>query len=301
MNVLDEDALKKYKRAGKILAETRKEMRRFVKVGMPIIEVCEKAENLIKEKGAKPAFPCNVSINEIAAHYTSPPNDQKIIPENSIVKIDLGAHIDGYLTDTALTLCFNSEYRSLAKTAEEALKKAVETIHAGMYISKLGAIIEEVITSRGFKPVSNLTGHLIGRYQVHAGKSLPNISHFSLSKIKAGEIYAIEPFVTFPNAAGKVRNGKEANIFRFVKRKPVKHPLAKKLLGYIQQNFHTLPFAERWLRKFTANDGYKQAFRELLSSRSIMQYPVFVEASGKPVAQAEHTVLILENRCVVLT
>jgi len=301
MNVLDEDALKKYKRAGKILAETRKEMRRFVKVGMPIIEVCEKAENLIKEKGAKPAFPCNVSINEIAAHYTSPPNDQKIIPENSIVKIDLGAHIDGYLTDTALTLCFNSEYRNLAKTAEEALKKAVETIHAGMYISKLGTIIEEVITSRGFKPVSNLTGHLIGRYQVHAGKSLPNISHFSLSKIKAGEIYAIEPFVTFPNAAGKVRNGKEANIFRFVKRKSIKHPLAKKLLGYIQQNFHTLPFAERWLRKFTANDGYKQAFRELLSSRSIMQYPVFVEVSGKPVAQAEHTVLILEDRCVVLT
>ena len=301
MSVLDKDALEKYKRAGKILAETREEMKRFVREGMPIIEVCEKAENLIRKKGAEPAFPCNVSVNEIAAHYTSPPNDKSCILENSIVKIDLGAHIDGYLTDTAISVSFNPEYNALVKTAEEALEKAVETIRAGIYTSKLGAIIEETITSRGFKPVSNLTGHLIGRYQVHAGKSLPNVAHFSLSKIKAGEICAIEPFVTLPNAVGKVKNKKEAYIFRFVKRKSMKHPLAKKLLTYIQKSFYTLPFTERWLRSFMADKDYEVAFKELLSSRCVMRYPVFAEISGKPVSQAEHTVLVLDDKCLVLT
>jgi methionyl aminopeptidase len=301
MSVLDEEVLKRYESAGRILAETREELRRFVKVGMPIIEICEKAEALIREKGAHPAFPCNVSVNEIAAHYTSPLDDEKTIPANSIVKIDLGAHIDGYLTDTAITLCFNPKYESMVRTAEEALKKAIETIHAGMFVSKLGAIIEEAITSRGFKPVSNLTGHLIGRYQVHAGKSLPNVAHLSLSKIKVGEVYAIEPFVTLPSAVGKVRNGKEAHIFRFIKKKSVKSSLAKRLLEYIQKTFYTLPFTERWLKKFTVEESYEKAFKELISSRSVMKYPVFVEVSRKPVAQAEHTVLILEDSCQVLT
>jgi len=301
MSVLDEDALKKYRLAGKILAETREEMRQFVREGMPIIEICEKAESLIRKKGAQPAFPCNVSINEVAAHYTSPPNDKRCVPKNSIVKIDIGAHVDGYLTDTAVTVTFNPEYKPLVETAEEALKKAIKTIRAGIYTSKLGAIIQETITSRGFKPISNLTGHSIGRYRVHAGKSLPNVAHFSLSKIKAGEIIAIEPFVTLSSAVGKVKNGKEAYIFRFVKQKSVRNPLAKRLLEHIQRSFHTLPFTERWLKPFMSNRNYEAAFRELLASRCIMRYPVFVEASGKPVAQAEHTLLVLEDKCVVLT
>jgi len=72
---LDKEALDKLRLSGKILRETREEMKSYVQEGMSIIDVCEKAENLIRKKGAKPAFPCNVSVNEIAAHYTSPPND----------------------------------------------------------------------------------------------------------------------------------------------------------------------------------------------------------------------------------
>ena len=56
---------------------------------MLVIDVCEKTEGLIRAKGGKPAFPCNVSINEVAAHYTSPPGDTLRIPEGSTVKVDL--------------------------------------------------------------------------------------------------------------------------------------------------------------------------------------------------------------------
>jgi len=301
MSHYDEESLEKFRLSGKILRETREEIKNFVHEDMPIIEICEKAEKLILEKGGKPAFPCNVSINEIAAHYTSPPNDNRRIPRKSIVKVDIGVHVDGYLTDTAVTICFNPEYKSLVDTAEQALKTAINSIHPEMSTSKLGAIIEKTIKSHGFKPISNLTGHQVGRYLVHAGTSLPNVAQLSFSKIKLGEVYAIEPFVTLPDAVGRVEDGEEAMIFRFLKSKSLKNPYAKQLLKHIEENFRTLPFAERWLQGIVPKEHYWEAFRELLSSKALMGYPIFVEVSRKPVAQAEHTVLIVEDGCVILT
>jgi methionyl aminopeptidase len=301
MSEYDEDALAKLRLSGRILRETREEIKEFVRENMPIIEICERAENLIRKKGGKPAFPCNVSINEIAAHYTSPPDDTKRVPEKAIVKVDIGAHVDGYVTDTAVTVCFDPEYDSLVETAERALEKAVESICAGMSTSKLGTIIESTIKSRGFKPISNLTGHSVGRYLVHAGTSLPNVSQIFSSKIKVGVAYAIEPFVTVSNAVGKVEDEAGSTIFRFVKSRPQKNPYAKTLSKYIEENFRTLPFAERWLQGVVPAEHYKEAFRQILKSKAIMDYPIFVEASRKPVAQAEHTVLIVEDGRVVLT
>jgi len=301
MSHYDEEALKKFKLSGKILRKTREEIKRFVQEDMPIIEICEKAEGLIREKRGKPAFPCNVSINEIAAHYTSPPNDDRKIPKKSIVKVDIGVHVDGYVTDTAITICFNPEYKSLVEAAERALKTGIDNINPGMSTSKLGALIEKTIKNRGFKPISNLTGHQVGRYLVHAGTSLPNVSQLSFSKIKLGEVYAIEPFVTLPEAVGRVEDEGDTTIFRFVKSRPLKNPYAKQLLRYIEENFRTLPFAERWLQGMMSNEHYREAFRELMLSKAIMGYPVFIEASRKPVAQAEHTVLIVEDGCVILT
>jgi methionyl aminopeptidase len=301
MSELDKEAIGKFQLSGKILRETREEMKSYVREGMPIIEICEKAEDLIRQKGAKPAFPCNVSVNEVAAHYTSPPHDTKTIPEGSVVKVDIGAHVDGYLTDTAVTVCFNPEYVSMVETAERALKVAVENVRPGVPTSKLGSIIEATIKSRGFKPVSNLTGHQVGRYIVHTGTSLPNVSQLFSSKLKLRGIYAIEPFVTLPDAAGKVEDGDEAAIFRFIKSRSLKNSYARQLLKYVESNFRTLPFAERWLQNVVPEESYGDAFRELLASKCLMQYPVFVEASGKTVAQAEHTVVVVEDGCAVLT
>jgi methionyl aminopeptidase len=301
MNGYDKEALAKFRVSGKILRETREEMRSFVRENMPIIEVCEKAEGLIREKGGKPAFPCNVSINEVAAHYTSPPNDERRIPEKAVVKVDIGVHIDGYVTDTACTVCFNPEHKNMQMAAEHALQAAIENIHAEMATSKIGAIIEKNIKNRGFKPIANLTGHSVGRYLIHAGTSIPNVTQISFGKAKAGKVYAIEPFVTLPDAAGRVENSPETTIFRLVKAKKVKNPYTKQLQKYIEENFRTLPFAERWLKGAVPKEQYREAFKELRKTKVVMGYPVFVEVSRKTVTQAEHTVLITENGCEVLT
>jgi methionyl aminopeptidase len=276
-------------------------MRAYVKEKMPIIDVCEKVEGLIRTKGGKPAFPCNVSINEVAAHYTSPPDDKQTIPDGSTVKVDLGVHIDGYVTDTAFTVSFNPEGRSMITTAELALKTATDNIHGEMALGKIGSLIETTIKNRGFKPISNLTGHSVGRYLIHAGLSIPNVAQVSLAKVRTGEVYAIEPFVTLPDAIGRVDDSPQVTIYRLLKTKSVESEYAKKLLKYIESNFRTLPFAERWLIGVVPKEQYKGAFKELLASKAVMGYPVFVEVSKKPVAQAEHTVLLKNDGCEVLT
>jgi methionyl aminopeptidase len=297
----DKEALAKFRLSGKILRQTREEMRNYVHENMPIIDLCEKAENTIRVKGGKPAFPCNVSINEITAHYTSPPNDKKTIPAKAVVKVDIGVQVDGYVTDTAFTACFDPEHKKMTETAEIALKTAIDNIRNDVPVGRIGGLIETAIRNRGFKPISNLTGHSVGRYLIHAGTSIPNVSQLSLTKVHTGDIFAIEPFVTLPDAAGHVEDAPETTIFRFLKPKNLQTSYAKQMSKFIETNFKTLPFAERWLKGAVSKEKHVEAFKELLKSKTLTAYPVFIEASGKPVTQAEHTVLITDNGCEVLT
>ncbi|MCW3982129.1 MAG: type II methionyl aminopeptidase [Candidatus Bathyarchaeota archaeon] len=296
-----EDAFESYSRAGKIAKKVRREMSRVVHNGTPIIEVCEQAENLIRKEGGNPAFPCNVSVNEIAAHYTSPPGDKRSIPPYSLVKVDIGVHLDGFIADTAVTICSSPEHEYLVRAAEEALQVAVKTVRAGTSTSELGKAIQKAIKTYGCKPISNLTGHQIGRYLIHTGKSIPNVPHLVGSKIREGEVIALEPFVTVANGAGRVKNGDQKTIFRFLKRKSLSRRPARLLLNHIEATFRTLPFSERWLLGVVPEESYFAAFQELLSTRCLASYPVFVEASGEKVAQAEHTVLVLKDGCQILT
>jgi methionyl aminopeptidase len=136
---------------------------------------------------------------------------------------------------------------------------------------------------------------------IHAGTSIPNVAQVSLGKVRAGEVYAIEPFVTLPEAAGRVDDYPQTTIYRLLKTKSVNGDAAKKLLKHVEINFRTLPFAERWLIGVVPRESHKAAFKELLTSKAIMSYPVFVEESKKPVAQAEHTVLLKDEGCEILT
>jgi len=223
------------------------------------------------------------------------------VPRGSVVKVDIGVHMDGYIADTAVTVCFNPELENLVDCAGEALHKAIKILRPGLSVADFGSAIQRTIRDRGFKPISNLTGHQIGRYLIHTGKPLPNVSHFSEAKINMGEVYGVEPFVTLPDATGTVKNEPQAYIFRLLKPKTLKNPHAKQLIDFVRKNFHTLPFTERWLKGILPQDHYEVAFSELLASKTLMAYPILAEASRKPVAQAEHTVLIVKEGCLVLT
>lgn len=293
--------LDKYVKSGRILAQVREFVKSMPIQGRRVLEICEQVEGKIRELGAGPAFPCNVGVNEVTAHYTSPSNDPSLIPANSLVKIDFGVELDGFITDTAISISLNPAYDSMIVAAETALQEALAAVAPGRKLSEIGTVVERCIQRYGFRPIRNLTGHKIDRYTIHAGKSVPNVSGMESGRFEVGEVYALEPFATLKEAEGAVQDGDAAHIYRFVRTKGAKSEEASKLAEYVRDTYKTLPFASRWLFNEWHDGDVRAAFRELTASRCIVGYPVLVEASGNVVSQAEHTIVVTENGCRVLT
>ena len=204
------------------------------------------------------------------------------------VKVDLGAHVDGYIADTAVTVNMDPQHDVIVKAAEEALAAAMSVIQVGAKTRDIGKTIERTIKAHSCKPIANLTGHSLDRYTIHAGKSIPNTWAIRSSNIGEGEAYACEPFVTTSDGLGFVRDGKIKNIFALVSRKKTKDDAANKMIEYIWENFNALPFAQRWLKEWETVESAR-LIDVLTKSKAVHAYPVLIEAAGKRVAQAEHT------------
>jgi methionyl aminopeptidase len=299
--MLTDEELEKLRKAGKIAAEARTYAARIVKENAKILDICESVEEEIQRRGAKPAFPCNVDIDWVGAHYTSPPNDVSRIPPNSLVKVDIGVHVDGYIGDTATSICLNPEHMTLKQATDEALQTAIKTIKPGVKTPTVGTAIQNTIQRYGLKVIQNLTGHQVSHYILHAGKTIPNINTIIGPKIEEGEVYAVEPFATTQKGGGKIVESDTAYIYRILKEKQPKNEDARKLLDYIKENYHTLPFAQRWIHKAFPTKDTPAAFEKLINEKYIRGYPVLVEAKREPIAQSEHTLLVTRDGCEVLT
>lgn len=290
-----------YIKAGKIASQVRENARKKNWVGKTVYEICEEIENEIVKLGAKCAFPVNTSLNEVAAHYTAEPNDQKTITDEDLVKIDLGAQINGYIADTAVTVCYNPEYDILVQAAEDALSNAMSMIKIGVKASDIGRTIEKTVKQMGFLPIANLSGHSLEQYTIHAGKSIPNIWSIGSFSLSGTTAYACEPFVTLNDGLGFVREGKIKNIFALVSRKKTKNAEADEMLDFIWENFNMLPFALRWLVKKWDERKARELLEFLIKKKSVKAYPVLIEAKSKVVAQAEHTFIPTENGATITT
>ena len=290
-----------YINAGKIAAEVRENARRKNHVGSTLEEICNSIEKEIEGKGGKCAFPVNVSLNEIAAHYTAEPNDTITVKDTDLLKIDLGVQINGHIADTAVTVCYDPKYDYLGQAAESALKEAMGIIRVGTKSSDVGKIIENTVKQMGGIPIANLSGHSLEQYTIHAGKSVPNIWSIGSFSFQSTEAYACEPFVTTPEGSGFVREGKVRNIFSLVTRKRTKDDAADKLIDFIWQKFNMLPFALRWLIPEYNEKTARELLEKLIKNKSIRSYPILVEANNQRVAQAEHTFIPQENGVTVTT
>ena len=291
-----------YLQAGKIAAQVREGARRKYYVGSTLFEICESVEAQIRSMDGQPAFPVNTSLNEVAAHYTAEPNDATVVKEGDVLKIDIGVHVDGYIADTAVTVCYDAKYESLVKAAETALGEAVRMARANTKASDIGRVIEGTIIKFGFRPIQNLSGHSLKQYTIHAGKSIPNIWTIGSSfTLLANEAYAIEPFVTTKDGQGVVHEGKTRNIFGITSRKPIKDKEADNLLELMWARFRTLPFALRWLTDKYEEKDLRRLVDILAKKRNVHAYPILVEGRGKIVAQAEHTLIPTDSVVNVIT
>ncbi len=292
---MDEKTKQNYIEAGKISAEVLEYGKSLIKKGNPLLEVTEKIENKIFELGAKPAFPVQISCNEIAAHFCVEEDDKTLFDEQ-VVSLDLGVHVNGAIGDNAYTIDLSGKHNDLVKAVQKALEEALKIINVGTELREIGKIINDTVLSYGYNPVRNLSGHGLDLYNIHAKPTIPNIDNGDKTTLRRNMVFAIEPFST--TGSGVVHESGLPTVFMLEHIKPVRSSITREILREIE-TYNELPFAKRWLtRKFGAKANF--AIRELTQLGMIHQFPPLVEINKGIVTQAEHSVLIDDKGEVII-
>lgn len=284
-------------KAGALAGEVRAFGKGLIKKGASYNGVIDQVNQKIAALGARPAFPPQIALNHVAAHFLPMPGED-ILFSDQVVKLDVGVCYNGAIGDCAVTVDLSGKFQKLVDAAEAALLAAERTVKVGVPFNEIGKVIDETISSFGFSPVKNLSGHGLGFYQIHTPPSVPNFKDKTTAVVKPGMTFAIEPFAT--NGKGFIRESGAPTIFSHIKTRPLHTPLAKSLLEQIK-SFSGLPFALHHLSdKFSPQD-VKKGIAELLAAGVIAGYPPLIEEVHCMVAQAENSVLVDKSGQVLIT
>ncbi|WP_371803738.1 type II methionyl aminopeptidase [Candidatus Lokiarchaeum ossiferum] len=294
--------LESFRKAGEIHKQVVEYIKPLVIVGAKYLDICEKTEAKIIELGGEIGFPTNVCVNEVAAHYSSPPDDESIIKDEDIVKIDIGVSVEGYVADGAFTVSFNSDpnTQNLILAVQTAVLKGMSLIKPGVKANEIGKATSKIIKGFGYNPIKELSGHSLEKFQVHGFKEIPNVALPTGDVFEEGEVFALECFAS--TGAGNIHRGSNCYIYEYdlkSDRVPLRGKITRKVVGWIAHNKKTLPFSMRELLKEFRTGKF--AIRELTTVGKIGQHMVLKEEKGTYVAQWEHTFLVTEDGIEQLT
>ena len=303
---MNDSYIQDYIKAGKGVIAAKKLAKTIIKPGVPLLEVANRCEEEIIKNGCELSFPINLSLNEIAAHYSPPIGDKTVVPEKGLLKIDIGSHFNGYIADSAFTINLDEDpiLQNYVDAAKEAVAAAIDLFVPGVKLYELGEAIAQKIINRGLRPITNLGGHELKQFTLHAGAFIPNYKEKLHNQVlKPGDAYACEPFAT--SGVGKVENGAYSYIFRFVKK--AKRNLSYEQQGYmnkIKKNFKNLPFSPRWIinRNLIPKDKILRTIESFLGRKILDKYQILIERAKEPVAQEEHTIILdIDGKKIVTT
>jgi len=299
---MDKDEFDAYVKAGEIARRVKTFARDLIKPGMLLIDIANAIDEKIFELGAEPAFPVNLSLNEIAAHYTPAPGDKTVA--DGILKVDIGVAIDGFIADTAFSvdLTDDEKFKDMIMLNETILSGASDVVKPGMEICDIGEACQNILESwnsknnSAFSIIKTLSGHSLDRGSIHAGLTISNYRNGNHTKIN-DMAFAVEPFVT--TGVGDIYEGQPGGIYVLQSDDQVRDRDARELLNFIRDTFDTLPFCERWI-----DEEFKKVkfSLSLLVKQGILHhYPMLIEKSKKPVSQAENTFVIKDGEVVCTT
>ena len=311
-----------------VSGQIHKKVRKYIKddllkPNVKLIDLANGIENKIKEltnyDPANPlaggvAFPTGLSVNQCAAHWTPNPGDTtQTLGTDDLIKIDWGVHVNGYITDGAFSFSFNDKFDPLIKASEEATHNAMKMAGPGASLGEIGKVTQEIIESYeieldgktvALKSIGDLSGHQIGRYQIHCGKPVPNVlweplMNNPMYKMREGEVYAIE---TFPSTGSGVINEDSnpnncshymANYNNHLKYNDDIVNQSKYTVD-MNSRFKTLAFCKRWMDNEKMYDSSTQKkFENVVNEKMYEPYPPLYDSqTGAYVAQTEHTVFI---------
>ncbi|MAE76359.1 MAG: type II methionyl aminopeptidase [Planctomycetes bacterium] len=296
MATLDPD---KFRKAGRIAANAREYGRSLIEPGRLLRDIVEAVEARIFELGGKLAFPAQISVNHIAAHYCPPPDDKTTVNASDILKLDCGVHVDGHVADNAVTVDLRDGVDSpLSLASKMALENVIAMVGPGVAVAEIGRTVHDTISAMGFKPVFNLTGHGVSRWVIHCKPSIPNYDDKRSDRLAPGQIIACEPFAT--DGTGYIEERGTAEVFRQSRTVKPRDKLPQPVINALEE-LRRLPFARRDLVRFFGPKEADGVLTMLHKRRILEDYPPLAEKPGVRISQHEHTMMILEDGVEVTT
>ena len=292
------EEIEKWREAGKLARDALHFGKELIQQDKKMLDVTERIETYVLENGGELAFPTNLAVNNVGAHWTPSSKNEDVFSKGDLVKLDVGVHIDGYIGDNALSVEIGTtKYTKMIEASREALNAAIDVATAGVNVGVIGHAVQDKIEQYGYRPIANLTGHRIKRYNLHSGISIPSIRERGGATLSNGDIIAIEPFVT--DGAGRVGGKRNSNIYHLRQIRKIRDEKATDLMIEIRDRYKGLPFAERWLHNIQSDA--RKGLQKLMRAGIVSYYPVLDELGNGMVSQSEHTLLITNSGNEVLT
>jgi len=206
--------IEKIQKACFVVADVLSDVRSIVSPGISTLELDEYAEKRIRAAGAKPAFKgyrgyprtlCT-SINDQVIHGI--PSKGVILKNGDLLSIDVGAIVDGFYGDAAVTVpvgSISAKAEKLITVTAEALALGIEQARPGNRLFDISAAIQTHVEEFGYSVVREFVGHGIGR-SLHEDPQVPNFGARGRGiRLQSGMVLAIEPMVNMGGSATVVK------------------------------------------------------------------------------------------------
>jgi methionyl aminopeptidase len=311
--------MKNYIQAGEIHKQVQQYARDIILPGTNMMDIVVLIEDKIKELthynseaplAAGVAFPTGLSINNCAAHWTPNKKDINVVlGEQDLIKVDFGVHIGGCIVDGAISITHNEDLQHLVSISEKANALAIKSAGVDAYLYDIGCSVQEYIESKEITvggqvmplhSIRDLCGHQIGKYMIHVGKPVPNVRWNAIRKhpqyrMKAGEIYAVEPYPTTGSGA-VISDSNPDNCSHYMANYTDRSKYNQATMSKnISRQFGTLAFCRRWLD----NDSEVE-LNNLVTKGIYTAYPPLYSEKGTHVAQTEKTIYVTETGVQIL-
>lgn len=204
ITIKSQNEIELMREAGRILALTHEEMRKFIKPGISTYDIDKLGEEIIRSYGCTPSFlnyngyPASicVSVNDEVVHGI--PSKDRILKEGDIVSLDAGVIYKGYHSDSARTYGvgeIDEESKKLIEVTKQSFFEALKQCKKGNHINDISKAVFGHIIVRGYSAVIDLVGHGVGA-KLHEAPEIPNFpTRRRGAKLKPGMTLAVEPMI----------------------------------------------------------------------------------------------------------
>ncbi|KAH8365670.1 hypothetical protein KR093_003177 [Drosophila rubida] len=314
----------KYKLAGEIVNKTLKTVIGLCVVDASVREICTKGDNLLteetgkvykKEKDLKKgiAFPTCLSVNNCVCHFSPAKNDADYtLKAGDVVKIDLGAHIDGFIAVAAHTIVVGaSADQKISGRQADVILGAYWAVQAALRLLKAGSnnysitdAVQQISESYKCKPIEGMLSHELKQFKIDGEKTIiQNPSEAQRKEhekctFEKHEVYAIDVIVSTGDGVGREKDTKVSIYKKSEENYMLKLKASRALLAEVKTKYGNMPFN---IRSFEEETKARMGVVECVAHKMIEPFQVLYEKPTEIVAQFKHTVLLMPNGVNLVT